>query len=124
MNRELHNEFQPGVVEMDVNPAFLRKGLVFHRPTYEGRRSLFDPGHTFLTREDLLSIRAHIDAEDRLKVALVGYNMEKDALVINPNADRTDLDHLEQLVQSAYDIVVDTNSLLPTQKQAVHPFPL
>jgi len=109
---------------MDVNPAFLRKGLVFHRPTYEGRRSLFDPGHTFLTREDLLSIRAHIDAEDRLKVALVGYNMEKDALVINPNADRTDLDHLEQLVQSAYDIVVDTNSLLPTQKQAVHPFPL
>ena len=124
MNRELHLEFTPGVVEMDVNPTFLRKGLVFHRPTYEGRRSLFDPGHTFLTREDLLSIRAHIDAEDRLKVALVGYNMEKDALVINPNADRTDLDHLEQVVQNAYDLVIDTNSLLPTQKQAVHPFPL
>ena len=124
MNRETMREFQPGIVEMDVvNPTFLKKGLVFHYPTHEDNVPSFAGGQLApLTPQDHKHIDEHCATEDRYMVALGFYDLEKAYIDAHPDADRSDLEYVEQMIDKAQRERVATNKKLVRRKQAGHPY--
>jgi hypothetical protein len=122
----MNHEFTPGVINLTINPTFLRSGLAGHLLTHEELKvpewaaKKVKP----LSPEDLANNeahrKAHKDLNDIVKTRKIGREFSK----THPDIDNTEeLEKLDNAVGLLFGPVVESNGRLREFLQRPHALP-